>query len=219
MIRRNVKLISSIGLAIVLFASTFIGAVNVNAKVANAETQDDIVQKAQQYVDEALNEKTFYKYNWAYEEIGKIDDTTLKNNLLAKLSTIANDVWTDDVKKFNKMLDNLVATNGSGKVYDDMNGSVDSSSMGDMDKGYLLGELTSWGKKLVYTSDYSDAVNKVVYIWNCIKQDMPEQSITAAVKDAQTAVNKVKNGYSKQYLKDQIDAATKQVDFNVIEIN
>jgi hypothetical protein len=48
---------------------------------------------------------------------------------------------------------------------------------------------------------------------------MPEQSITAAVKDAQTAVNKVKNGYSKQYLKDQIDAATKQVDFNVIEIN
>jgi hypothetical protein len=143
MIRRNVKLISSIGLAIVLFASTFIGAVNVNAKVANAETQDDIVQKAQQYVDEALNEKTFYKYNWAYEEIGKIDDTTLKNNLLAKLSTIANDVWTDDVKKFNKMLDNLVATNGSGKVYDDMNGSVDSSSMGDMDKGYLLGEKIS----------------------------------------------------------------------------
>lgn len=161
------------------------------------------ISNAQKYVTEALSEKTFYKYNVAYEAVMAIQDTTLQTELLEKLSRIANDVWTDDVKEFNSLLTELVNTQGSGEVYDKIQALIAESSLTDVDKAYLLGELSSWGKKLVYTDDYTTAINKIVSAWNDLSTN-DTTKISSAISNADSAITSVNNSYSKKYLQAQL---------------
>lgn len=173
---------------------------------------------ARNKLNEALRDRTFYKYNVAYNEIVKLEDAALRDQMLGELGTIADVVWTSDVKKFNSMLDNLVNTKGSGKVYDEIEAQVSGSSLAEEDKQYLLGELTSWGKRIVYTSDYADAVNKIVYAWEMLSSGS-EVNLNNAITAAEKAINSVKNSYSKVYLSDQLKQIKEKGEFTVIDIS
>lgn len=158
--------------------------------------------EAENILQQALNEKTFYKYNVAYEAIMKVEDGKTRDDLMVRLSSIANIVWTEDIRKFNSMLAELLNTKGSGKIYDDIQSQVNSALLNEVDKAYLLGELNSWGRKLVYTPDYADAVDKVVMAWNSLNRSKADYDYS--ITKAQKVVANVKNPHSKEYLLDQI---------------
>jgi hypothetical protein len=186
--------------------------------VAAATGDEEIISESRRLVEQALTERTFYKYNVAYAAINKINDAAVKESLLGQLGVIAGVVWTDDVKKFNSMLDNLVKTNGSGEIYDKIQAEVGNSSLADVDQAYLLGELTSWGRRIVYTTDYGSAVNSVVSAWNKLEKGT-EAEINLAISNAERAIGSVKNGYSKNYLLGQLKQIKDQTEFTVVEIN
>jgi hypothetical protein len=186
----------------------------VNILVAE---NDESYSGANKLLTEALQDKNFYRYNMAYAAIMKISDENVRDSMLSKLSAIQKDVWTEDIKKFNNMLDELVNTNGSGKIYDEIYASVQASSLVDLDKGYLLGELDSWGRKLVYTTDYSEAVSKVVRAWEVLDKGSKEQ-LQVAVLEADKAIVLVKNAYSKAYLTLEINKIKEKNGFTVVNI-
>jgi hypothetical protein len=160
------------------------------------KTQAEIVNKdalenATKLVEEALREQTFYKYNTAYYEVTKLVAGNNKEELLNKLASISSIVWTGDIKEINKVIDEIVAT-ASGKIYDQVQVEINNANISDIDKAYLLGEVTSWGKKLVWTSDYADAVDKLNSAWISVDE--------YTINRAEAVINQIKNQYSKDYL-------------------
>ena len=174
--------------------STFTGIGITSASEINRSNSN--IVEANRLLQQALSEKTFYKYNLAYTEITKVQDKLAQESLMQKLAAITSIVWTDDVKKFNKTLDDLVSTKGSGKIYDQMEAAVGKSSLQEIDKGYLLGELTSWGRKLVYTADYTRAVDSLNTAWRSKSNN--------DIVNAENNINLVVNNYSKDYLKEEL---------------
>jgi hypothetical protein len=151
----------------------------------------------------ALANKTFYNYNMAYAAIMKIQDVSIRDPYLWKLATITNDVLTPAVNNFTIKLDELCKTS-SGRLYEEIIVDVKNSTLCDMDKGYLLGELTGWGRELVYTLDYKAAVDKVNLAW--ISLNDSAINYDTAIIAAENAIANVKNSYSKDYLNEQIQA-------------
>jgi hypothetical protein len=166
-----------------------------------------VIVKAEGSVEELLNkalvDKTFYNYNMAYAAIMKIEASDVQASYLGKLATIEKEVLTPTVNNFTIKLDELGKTS-SGKLYDEIVTEVSNSTLGEMDKGYLLGELTSWGLKLVYTSDYVTAVEKIKIAWLSLKD--VSTNYDNAIKEAENAIANVKNTYSKAYLNEQLSA-------------
>lgn len=220
--RKVLALIVSLTVVAGLSASILVKAALPEAggimTVAAVSNDEETINQSRKLLEEALAEKTFYKYNVAYSSINSIKDSSVRDSLLAQLGTIADIVWSDDVKKFNRMLDSLVSTNGSGEIYDNIQNEVGKSSLTDVDKAYLLGELTSWGRRIVYTSDYGNAVDKVVYAWKMLSNGT-EANINSAISDAEKAINEVKNTYSKSYLINQLKQIKEQTEFTVVDIS
>lgn len=190
--------------------------ITLKVEAINIEENKKVGQISGIVLDEALREKTFYKYNLAYALIMKIQDTAVRDPLLGQLSTITDTVWTPDIKTHVALLADLTST-GSGKIYSKIEVDMGKTSLSDIDKGYLLGELTTWGLNLVYTDDYKNAVDKLNYAWKMLSTGT-EQNVTAAITDAQTAISYVKNMYSKAYLTEELNAIKLQTEFSVIEI-
>lgn len=148
-------------------------------------------QSAKDLVEQAVNQKSFYYYNQAYASVMELKDEYQKAKLLSKLDSVSTAVWNDDVKNINKTIDELAKTS-SGKIYDDIQVVINKSKLPEVDKQYFLGEVTSWGKRLVWTEDYSNAISLLSTAWT--KKD--NDSINIAEK----AVGDIKNEYSKSYL-------------------
>jgi hypothetical protein len=177
--------------AIILTTSIIFGSVLVPNVVFAASSDKEY--EAQNLLDQALSEKSFYKYNTAYNAIVQVDNENSKNVMMAKLASLQDVVWTEDIKKYVALLGELTKT-ASGEVYDEVVNQVVNTNLQEIDKQYLLGEVSSWGKKLVYTDDYVKAVNEVNSAWG------NKNSIGQAKK----AVASVKNNYSRTYLEKQI---------------
>lgn len=171
---------------------------------ADAETASSLINKAEA-------QKSFYYYNEAYSELMKMSDETEKNRLLDKLASIYNIVWNPDISSITSELETLVKT-ASGKIYDDIQITIEKSNILPIDKAYLLGEVTSWGRKLVWTEDYSEAMNSLIAAWT--KTD------EASVKKAEDSIRSIKNQYSRQYLLDELDKlkATKNISQNSLMV-
>jgi hypothetical protein len=165
------------------------------AMIAPICVKADTLTNAQDLLNQALTQKTFYSYNRAYNEISKIQDPDKQNPLMWKLAALQSEVWTEDVKKYVALLNELQKS-GSGKIYDELVNQIQMANMKDIDKSYLFGEISSWGKKLVWTEDYSTAVNTLMNAWS--KQDLD------SISKAEVAITNVKNQYSKKYLSDQL---------------
>lgn len=169
-----------------------IAAMGLMLQVSAARASEVSVEELLQT---ALSQKTFYSFNMAYDAILKIEDGNVKRAMLTKLDALTAVVWTEDIKKFNLALEKLVQT-ASGRLYDQIVAEVANSKLNEMDKGYLLGELTGWGKRLVYTPDYTAAVDSVVSAWTNTDED--------TLRDAEDLISKVVNSYSREYLTEEL---------------
>jgi hypothetical protein len=190
---------------------------SILGNVAALSNEDELINKSKKLVEEALAERKFYKYNIAYASINSIEDANVKGELMGQLASISTIVFTDDINRYIGMLQDLVQSGGSGKLYDEIEKEFKDSSLDDFDKGYLLGELTSWGKKLVYTPDYQLAVDRVVDAWKILSIGT-DANISEAIANAEKAINGVRNRYGKEYLADQLEQIRQQAEFTVIEI-
>lgn len=150
---------------------------------------------ASHLVEEALREKTFYHYNVAYHEALKLTNEIEKNVLLGKLASISNIAWRPDIGTlYNSLLD-MVKTE-SGRIYDSIQVNIMNADIPEVDKQYLLGEVTSWGRRLVWTSDYGDGVGAIIEAWTKMDWD--------SISKAETSLGKIKNNYSRYYLKEEL---------------
>jgi hypothetical protein len=201
----------------VLVKAAFSDAGSFKNVVAVSNNDEDI-NESKRLLEEALKEKKFYKYNIAYASIDKIKDENVKGKLMGELASIANVIYSDEINKFNKQLIQLVETKGNGKLYDEIEADLRKSTLYDLDREYLLGELTGWGKNLVYTTDYQLAVEKVVYAWDRLLKGTDTQT-NYAIAEAEKAIKLVKNKHSKDYLSEQLDQIRQQTEFTVIDIN
>jgi hypothetical protein len=207
----------AIALAAILTFST--SSIYVSAKEPTIIAYDNqtasqtaIIEEAKSLVEQALNEKSFYKYNISFAKIMQITDAVERNLLLSQLGTISSEIYTKDILHFNELLASVAQT-GSGRVYDNAEAEMRSSTLSEVDKGYLLGELTSWGRQMVYTSDYTAALDKIIEAWYCIKDST---KINSAITAAENAIGSVKNTYNKQYLYEQLDEIKRQLEASVI---
>lgn len=174
----------------ILTAVVLAGNILFMPHIAKAETNN-----ATTMVEEAIKEKTFYHYNMAYFEILKLQDENQKAVLLNKLAAIADTVWNDEIKDLNAVLHNMVKT-ASGRTYDELEAKIKKSGIVQIDKEYLLGELTSWGRRLVWTPDYLAGVDAVINAWT----SNTEEGLTKA----EDVINKIANSYSREYLKEEL---------------
>jgi hypothetical protein len=182
-----------------ILISTLLLTINLTAMsvVANGEELNST-----KMVQEALQQKTFYHYNMAYAEVMKMEDIAERDRLLGELGSITNIVWTDEIKYINTLIEDMCKT-ASGRTYDQIEATVNKSSLGAMDKGYLLGELTSWGRKLVWTADYVAGVEKLGSAWTKLEASDAD----TVFANAETEINKIKNTPSREYLLEELQKA------------
>lgn len=150
---------------------------------------------AEEWVYNALKYKTFYHFNSAYAKIMAMPDNPQKNSLLEKLAPIEKDIKTEEVNKIIALLTEVAET-GSAKAYSEVEEFLRNSKVSDLDKEYLLGELTGWGKKLVWTEDYKKAVDALRDAWD--KKD------SEAIIKGESIISQVKNKHSREYLIEQL---------------
>jgi hypothetical protein len=182
--KKNISMLAALAIA---------GNILFMPHIAKAETNIAAVM-----VEEALKEKTFYHYNMAYFEIMKLQDENQKAELSNKLVTIADTVWSKEIKDLNAVLHDMVKT-ASGRTYDELEAKIKNSGVVQIDKEYLLGELTSWGRKLVWTPDYLAGVDAIIKAWT----SNTEESIIKA----EEVLNKIGNSYSREYLQEELAGA------------
>lgn len=147
-------------------------------------------------VSTALTSKTFADYNKAYTEVLNLTDETEKNELLSKLTTIIDTVYTDDVKHILKYMGYVVDWN-SGRYYDKILFRINNSNLSSVDKNYFIGELVKWGKQLVWTDDYKAALEALSIAWT--KKD--DSSINYAAEK----ISSIQNMYNRTYLLECFD--------------
>jgi hypothetical protein len=147
-------------------------------------------------IDDVANTNSLYRYNLAYEEIIKVKAEAQRDELLGRLSSLYSNVFTDEIKNINDNLQEMSST-GSGRIYDEIQGLISNSNITEEDKSYLLGEVTGWGKNLVWTDDYKDAVDALNQGW--AKKDI------ASLRVASNKISVVQNQYSKDYLVEELN--------------
>jgi hypothetical protein len=166
---------------IVLLTLFFLPSFSVKAEGVSAE---DLLETA-------LNEMTYYNYSVAYERI-IMENGEKQSRMLGKLSAIKDIVCTQEIQDINRRMGEIVVTK-SGRAYDDVQALIDNSkTLNQVDKEYLFYKLNSLGKDFVFTEDYKRAVDAIVIAWN----DMTEQNIRAA----RTAVENVQVECNREYL-------------------
>jgi hypothetical protein len=175
--------------------------------IAKASTNYSSVEET---VNVALAEKNFYYFNLAFEKIMQLPDGYERDVLLAKLDTITSTVWTKDVAE---IVQNFVvlANEKSGRVYDTTEAKINKSSLKEIDKQYLLYELTSWGKDTVWTDDYIKAIDSIIKVWYDKTKDDSEA--------AKAAINALKLPANQEYLTELLDEAKVAVGLVPMEIN
>jgi hypothetical protein len=74
---------------------------------------------------------------------------------------------------------------------------IKKANISDIDKAFFLNEVTTWGKRLVWTDDYSNAIDALEKVRT--KKD------DTTFASAEAAINQIKNQYSKTYLLDELE--------------
>jgi hypothetical protein len=152
----------------------------------------------QETVNVALSEKNFYYFNLAFERIMKLEDGNERAVLLSQLDTITNVVWTQEI---GEIVANFVviANEKSGRVFDEAQAKINKSSLKEIDKQYLLHELSTWGRDTVWTSDYITAVDSIIKVW----YDKTQPDLEAA----QAAISSLAIEANRVYLTELLDEA------------
>jgi 2',3'-cyclic-nucleotide 2'-phosphodiesterase (5'-nucleotidase family) len=153
-------------------------------------------------VAEAINTKRFGTYNEAYAMILSLSEEK-QAYYFGKLNEIAGEVYTELNKKILEEIKTFVM-DANLRSYEDMLTEINNKVEDPIDKGYFLGELTSWGKQLVYTKDVLEAVDKIIKAYT--------EKTVEAIYNAEQAVEKIDNVKTKGYLKEELKKAAFKVD-------
>ena len=148
------------------------------------------------WIHSALTQKTFYHYNMAYAAILKVDNISERDKYLCELAPAVKDVWSDEIGYFVSELDKL-SKNKSAKLYDELEAKINNSSLNNVDKQYLLNELCTWGRKLIWTEDYRIALDSLLVTW----KSKSEKDIKAT----SDLIEMIKNPLNKEYLQGELE--------------
>lgn len=149
-------------------------------------------------VNQAISEQNLYHYNVAYKRIMDLPEGYEKDVLLSRLASIADSVWTRDIKELVQLID-VMAKEKSGRAYDALEAKINKSGIKEIDKQYLYNELYGWGKNTVWTDDYKKAIAAVIKVWN--------DKTDAASLEAEKAVEELKVQINKEYIIEQLKEA------------
>lgn len=178
-----------------VIAINILAAASISPAIVKAETDYNAIDNL---VTQALTEKDLYHYNMAYDKIMKLPESYEKDERLAKLSTIADTVWTKDIYQIVQLFE-VMAREKSGKEYDMLVSKIEKSDIKEIDKQYLYSELYSWGTDTVWTVDYKKAVAAVIKVW--------EDKTETSAEEAEKAISELKVQVNKEYLKVQLNEA------------
>jgi uncharacterized repeat protein (TIGR02543 family) len=153
-------------------------------------------------VAEAKLSKKFGTYNEAYAMILSLPEEK-QTYYFNQLNEIAKEVYTELNKKILEEIKTFVI-DANLKSYEDMLAEINNKVEDPIDKGYFLGELTSWGKQLVYTKDVLEAVDKIIKAYT--------EKTAEAIYNAEQAVEKIYNVKTREYLREELKKAASKVD-------
>lgn len=94
---------------------------------------------AQNLLNEALTQKTLYSYNMAYNAIAQLYDISLREQLMGKLASLQNVVWTEDVSKAVSELSNAWNTKTAEAILKAE--STINQVKNEYNRSYLMEEL------------------------------------------------------------------------------
>lgn len=167
----------------------------INEKGSPTNSVSERVQKAKELVEAAKASLAFVDYNEAYAAIVDLPEGE-QTALLSQLSPIGDKVYTADIQKvLNRM--GTLAANMDLENYYDLMAVIDSEVKLERNRQYLLGELTGWGYKAVFTPEVVKATNAIIEAWT--KKD------DASIASAEQLSENVKNPGSHKWLIDQIN--------------
>lgn len=148
------------------------------------------------WMDSALTCETFYHYNMAYNTVLQIEDENIRNPYLWKLAEVAPKVWNSELANLIDRLNTIPQTKNA-KSYDEIHKAITDCKLNETDKNYLLNELCSWGKKMVYTEDYTKALDALIKAWDTKSQE--------DINKAKELIENVKHKDNKAYLNDELN--------------
>lgn len=160
---------------------------------AAAVNEADTLMSVELLLNKAYKSKSFYDYNMAYAEIMKLSPGR-QGGYMNFLGKMQNAVYTPEILKFTRMLGRLADVGGGG-LYNDIETELVNSSLNEMDRAYLLGELTGWGRRLVFTEDYVAAVDELNKAWT-------DKNVTTS--QIEKLIKQVTNQKSREYLEEEL---------------
>ena len=130
---------------------------------------------------------------------------------MAELAMVIKDVYAPTNLELIKKI-NFIALNPNLRDFTNLLNYIDTNVKNDLDKAYFKGQMDSWRRKLVYTSEVVSAIKSIEKAWI----DNTQESVTAAQK----AISEVKVLASREWLMEQLSEVdiNKAVDGKVAKI-
>lgn len=199
---KHKNIIKKMILAVVILLGATIIPTKLNQTVKAESNQVAIREMIQAKIEETQRTKRFGNYNEAYAMIIQLPQVE-QTQYLDKLGELASYVYTPLNKEMINSLREF-SENANLRDYEAMIVLINKKITDPIDNGYFLGELTSWGKKLVYTPDVVTAVDAVINVYS--------QKTVQSVDTSKAAITNVKNIDNREYLKEQLIEAAGKVD-------
>jgi hypothetical protein len=201
------KKIGTIAFAMTIIASTL---VSIPVKYVEAESSQSTKNSILAKIAETKATKKFGYYNEAYAMILQLPESE-QGYYFGLLAVYAKDVYTPSNLK---IIDSIISFSKDANLgdYEDLVVDISAEITDPIDQGYFLGELTAWGRALVYTSDATTAIDSIVSVY--------KNKTYSSLAIAETAIKNVEIEKSKEWLTQQLAEAASVIveEFVVVSI-
>jgi uncharacterized repeat protein (TIGR02543 family) len=155
------------------------------------------------YLDQSKETKLFGIYNQAKAVIYESDLSEVKKGYyLGELAKLDSAVFTQINRYFIDRC-NAIAANPNLTDFLALVDEIDAKLTTDIDRGYFKGEMNSWGRYRVYTSQVQTSIAAIGEVWT-LKTD-------AAVEKAKEAIAAVQETGSVTWLNGQLNEAVQAI--------
>jgi hypothetical protein len=152
------------------------------------------IENIKEYIQQTKDTKTFGIYNTAYKFILELPEAE-RAPYLEQLSLYAQEVYTPlNLEIINKL--SAFSKDANLGDYEALIVDINSKVKDPIDNGYFLGELTSWGKQLVYTPEVIKSIDSII--------DAYSKKTLESVNIAKTNIEKVNIPKSRKWLYEQL---------------
>lgn len=185
------KLIGTLALSAAILVGNF-GLVPIKEVKAEAATSQ--IDNINAYINQTKETKKFGIYNTAYKFIMELPEGE-RTPYLEQLAPFAQQVYTPlNVDIINKL--DAFSKDANIGDYEALKAEIEARVSDPIDNGYLLGELTSWGRKLVYTPEVIASIDSII--------DAYSKRTIASVNIAKANIAKVDVPKSRKWLYEQL---------------